>query len=210
MAYLPLTSTGVFADVLSRYPQILEILLANTYGKIWMVGGSVANIILDRIRNPDHSHNFNYWNLYSLGEFPFRDFDFIVEEFRTDFKVLPGWEKRVNTFGGIKLLRKSPFREQSVTIDIWKLRKHGPCRRHNLPYTIENVLRLTPLTIQSIAVDVQEGRVIGDAGANAILSRTVAVNHVQEAQNYSRVYRTTVEEYVTRKAREYDFTPILP
>jgi hypothetical protein len=206
---MSLISTGIFSSVLSGYPQVLEMLLGNTYGKIWMVGGSVASIIVKCIQSPGYTPTFDEWNLYSLGDFPFRDFDFIVEEFRTDFRVASGWKKQTNTFGGIKLVRKSPFRGQTIRIDIWKLLKHDPCRRRNLPYNMENVLRLTPLTIQSIAVDLQEARLIGDIGLNAIQSQTVGVNHLEEVENYSRVYRTTVEEYVRRKAREYNFTPIL-
>ena len=206
---LSLTSNGIFTSVLSRYPQIFETLLANTYGKIWMVGGSVASIIVDDMRNPGHHPDFDYWNLYSMGDFQFRDLDFIVEEFRTDFKASSGWDKKVNTFGGIKLLRRSPFREQVVTVDIWKMRKHDPCRRHNLPYTIENVLRLAPLTIQSIAVDLRNAQVIGEAGIKAICTKTVAVNNISEARNYSRIYGTTVEAFILKKAEEYNFTPIL-
>ena len=174
-----------------------------------MIGGSVVKVIRDYIRDPNHTYEFDYWNLYSIGDFPFRDFDFIVEEFDPDFRVLPGWEKQVNTFGGIKLVRRSPFRDQMIVVDMWKLSQHEPCRRHGLSYTIENVLQLTPLTIQSVAVELRSGRIVGEVGIRAIRSRTVAVNHLQEAQNYCRVYDTTLESFISKKAREYDFTPIL-
>lgn len=204
-----LPQIGLFTKVLSMYPQILEMLLANTYGKIWMIGGSVTKIMLDYIRDPNHSYKFDCWNLYSIGQFPFRDFDFLVEEFRTDFKVSLGWEKKVNTFGGIKLFRRSPFRDQMIVVDIWKLRKHEPCRRHNVAYSIENVLQLTPLTIQSIGIELQNAQVVGRVGMQAITDRTVEINNLQEAQNYCRIYKTTTEALVMRKAKEYNFTPIL-
>ncbi len=130
-----------------------------------------------------------------------------VETLQTTPRVFKGWEMKRNTFGGVKLFRKSPFREQMVTIDIWKLRKHEPCRRDHVEYSIENFLKLAPLTVQSIAVDLQNGlvrRVI-----NALLNRTVAVNHKAEMANYCRVCNTTLEELVMKKAGEYNFTPIL-
>lgn len=195
--------------VLLYYPQVLQMLVSNTYGKIWMIGGSVTRTILDCIRNPNSMPKFDYWNLYSLGKFPFRDLDFIVEEICSDFSILPGWEVKVNTFGGIKLLRKSPFNGQVITIDIWELRNHEPCRRNGIPCTIENVLRSAPLSVQSIAFDLQEGKLLGEVGINSICTGTVMINHERETENYCRIYKTTLQEFLEKKALEYDFTPIL-
>jgi hypothetical protein len=180
----------------------MEILTSNTFGRVWMVGGSVTKELLDHAKNPALKKTFDYWNLDSEGDFPYRDFDFIAEEIRGNLRAPRGWTVQINTFGGIKLKSKT------VTVDLWKLRKHEPCRRHGLPYTIENVLKLTPLNVQSIAVDLREGVIVGNVGINAIETEKVAVNHLGEAEHYCKVYKTTIRELILKKASEYNFTPI--
>jgi len=187
----------------------MEMLLSNTYGKIWMIGGGVSRLVLDYTENPNHRYEFDYWNLCSLGEFPCRDFDFIVEEIHGNFRLSAGWEIQRNTFGGVKVLKTSPYNGKVITVDMWKLRKHEPCRRNSLEYTIENVLRLAPLTIQAIAFDTKDCSLIGEAGINSLLTKTVGVNNRNEALNYCKVYKTDLETFIRRKAKEYDFTPIL-
>lgn len=182
----------------------MEMLLANTFGKIWMLGGSVTKEFLFRMNDPAYERPWDYYNHLSTGVFLHRDFDFIAEEISGHFRLSRGWTIATNTFGGVKLKSKT------ITVDLWKLRKHDPCRRNGLDYTIENVLHLVPLTTQAIAVDLKENKVIGDVGKRALETRTVGVNHHGEALHYCKVYHTTIEEMLYKKALEYSFTPIFP
>lgn len=195
-------------SLLLRYPQIIELILTNTYGKVWAVGGSVTKVILNHFDNKEDKEEFDYWNLYSSGHFPFSDLDFIAEEMRSDFKAPPGWSIQRNTFGGIKLSKRSFFGSNSFTVDIWKIRKHEPCTRNKVPYTIENVLMLAPLSVQSIAVDLREGKIMGDSGIDSVCNRIVKVNNLKEARHYCSIYQVSLRDFVSRKAKEYNFTPI--
>jgi hypothetical protein len=194
-----------FSSEIGRlYPQVMEMLIANTFGRTYMVGGSVTREILFRMRNPEYKTPFDYWNLYSAGTFVHRDLDFIAEEISGRFRVLPGWSMTINTFGGIKLKSKT------ITVDLWKLRRHDPCGRNGLEYTIENVTELAPLTTQAIAVDLMDNTVIGDACLRALETHTVAVNHYAEALHCCETYQTTINDLLDKKAAEYSFTPIYP
>ncbi len=193
------------SEMITPYPQIAEMLLANTFGRIYVIGGSVTREILFRIRDPEYRTPMDVQNLHpSVGFFPHRDMDFIAEEISGNFRVPVGWKMIPNTFGGRKLKSKT------ITVDLWKLRQHDPCRRHGMEYTIENVVRLAPLTTQAIAVDLMDNRIIGEAGLHALETQTVAVNHYAEAVHYCSVYKTTIKELLDKKAAEYSFTPIYP
>jgi hypothetical protein len=193
-----------FLSELQKYPQVMEIITMHTYGRVWLVGGSVTTELDHCARNPSHRNSFDYWNLYSAGHCPYRDFDFIAEEIRGRIRIPREWSMQVNTFGGIK------FKSKSITMDLWKLRKHEPCRRNNAPYTIENVINLAPLNVQAIAADLREGCLLGEPGIKSVESQTVSVNHMDEARHYCQIYGMTLEDLIRKKATEYSFIPMFP
>ncbi len=197
-----------FTGYILRYPEIASMLLGNTSGKIWMIGGAVAKIILHKIGHSDYHPPFDPFNLYTLGDFPARDFDFIVEEIDNDFMVTRDWKKSVNTFGGIKLTKQSLFADPKAVVDIWRLCDHDACRRNGAAHTIGNVLKLAPLSIQSIAVDLEEGKIMGRVGIDSIKSKTVRVNNKEEFLYYCKVYNKNPKYFIKQKALEYGFTPI--
>lgn len=199
---------SIFTSLLTKYPEVFTMLLGNSSGKIWMMGGGVVKILSDYFHNPNHTYRLDYWNLCSLGKFPFRDLDFIVEGLEENFWLAPSWEKKDNTFGGMKLIKSSPYRDKPIIIDIWQIYKHEPCLRNGLKPTIENVLRLSPLTTQAVAVDLREGRVLGEVGIRAIQNRTVGVYNKREMKHYCQIYNTTPDEILKKKADHYNFTPI--
>ena len=127
------------------------------------------------------------------------DFDFIVEIIAQKFDSPPGWVAVSNSYGNPKL--KGPRYE----IDLVPLDNIHSVLRRGLEPTIENFLSGTPLTVQSIAYDVSNGRVIGDIGVSAIRARTVGVNDVVQANHRAELKGKSVQELVREAADSLDF-----
>ena len=198
------------SEIFTKYPEIFAMILGNTRGKLWLMGGSLVEVILDVMSNPSRVSTIDYRNFTTDGEFPYRDLDILVEKMLPHMVLASGWEKRVSTFGGVKLVKKSHLREEPISIDMWEISKHEPCIRNNRPRTIEQVLDLVPFTTQCLAYDAMEARLLGEAGKRAVLTKTVAVHNMNEAENFCRVYKTDIRSALKKIANKYNFTPIFP
>jgi hypothetical protein len=55
------------SEIARLYPQVMLMLSANTFGKNWMIGGSVTKEILFRMNDPSYRSTLDLWNLYSAG-----------------------------------------------------------------------------------------------------------------------------------------------
>lgn len=137
------------------YLEALDVVKKNSRGKIWLIGGGVYKTLL---------------NLLYGDNFKTKDWDFIAERL-VEAPRFECWEVMKSGFGNPKL-KKGDFYVDLVPLDnIHSIKERG------LEPNIDNYLSGTPLTIQSIAFDVDEHSILGEVGLRSVLTRTVGVNN---------------------------------
>lgn len=174
--FKPFLSNPVFKETLSLVRQ-------NSEGKIWLIGG------------------YLYKNLASAlyGSNPYEyDIDFIVEHKNQTLKEVPGWNIQLNSYGNPNYTNHT--HNMSFT-DIHKAIRVFEMERP----TIEEFIKHTPLTIQSIAYDIHEEKIIGERGIHALLMKEVAINHTPQAQFYAQMKNKTLEQIILEKTKELNF-----
>ncbi|PIN81013.1 hypothetical protein COV11_02830 [Candidatus Woesearchaeota archaeon CG10_big_fil_rev_8_21_14_0_10_30_7] len=164
--------------------QALDLVRLNAKGKIWLIGGFLYRSLASK--------------LYDLPS-PDCDLDFIVEEPAIIY-LSNGWVGTVNKYGNPKLNR------ENVSVDYVPLNTVQSIIKRDLSPTIENYLTGTPLTIQSIAYDVKERRIIGEQGIKSLLDRVVAINNVEQALIYSQRKNKSIDLILKEKADSLKFT----
>ncbi|MDP3963448.1 MAG: hypothetical protein Q8Q39_03045 [bacterium] len=173
----------------SEYYEALRVARMNARGKIWVVGGYV-------FRSLAHV-------LYGTS-LPESDVDVIVERLRGSLTVPSGWRVTHNRYGNPKFV--SGKRE----VDIIPMGNILSILRRRLPATIEHFATGTPLTIQSIAYDVDEQRIIGEIGMRAIMNRMIAINDPVQARLYAERKEKSIKKIIREKAESLNFEPIYP
>ncbi len=154
---------------------------------LWLIGGAVYRNLIE-----------HYYGTPSTC----CDYDFLFERLRKPLAVPPGWNGRSNSFGGLKLVKGS------ISMDFIDEHSHRFIRNKGLAFNIGNVLGCTPFTIHSIAYDIREKKIMGDAGLAAILSKTVRVHNREAAEACCRQYNVSVHDLLREKAESIGFTPI--
>jgi hypothetical protein len=170
------------------YQQALAIVKKNSKGNIWLVGGYLFRNLASE--------------LYHLLKPDILDLDFIVEQAREQVEIPLGWEIKVNRFGTKRFI-KGNLRIDFITIPAI----HSLVRR-NLPFSIENYLTGVPLTVQALAYDPTNNKLVGGVGVKALLDKTVSINNQEEAKWYSRELGMTIEEYLKDKADSLGFKAV--
>jgi len=170
----------------NEFSEALDIISNNSSGNIWLIGGYVYRTIASE--------------LYGLKT-PFVDLDFIVESPSSDFNLPKGWNVLYNRYDGPKLVNGSK------EIDIVPLDDIHSIINRNLEPTIKNYLTGTPLTIQSIAYDILNNRVIGNIGINAIKEKTIGILNLHFALYASQKKGKSLDTYILDKAKDLKFTP---
>jgi len=175
-----------------NFCQAVDLVCQNAQGGVWVIGsyvfGSLASALYDA---PP-----------SCGDISCGDIDFIVENSCGAVQLPRGWSLQRNRCGNPK------FVKDGLRVDYVPLSTVSSIVRRGLEPTIENYLRGTPLTVQSIAFDVRTSKVIGLVGMRAVQERTVAVHDPVELVIASELKGLSVEAYLTRKADKLRFTPV--
>lgn len=180
----------LFLRAMKRDPfskETLEIVANNSSGNVWFVGGYVFRTLARE--------------LYGSAE-PAPDIDIIVARYHGPPRLPRGWKSVTNRYGNPK------FKREGCKIDLIPIRNITRIKQKGLAPTIRNYLAGTPLTIQSLAFDVRNNRVVGAEGVRALKARTVGVHNRDEAQAWAETYNTTVRERITSKANAIGFTPL--
>lgn len=164
-----------------EFQKSLEIVKKNSNGKIWIMGSFVFRNIASAIHN--------------LPKPVFKDYDFVVEELNKNVNI----DNNLNTFGGLKIKNKE------VSIDIWELRKTYLITRLNLEPTIENCLKTASLSIQSIAFNLEENKILGSVGLRSILEKNISVNNMQNFKYYTERKGLSLEEYLKNQIKKWGF-----
>jgi len=170
------------------YPEAVDIVRRNSKGKLWLIGsfvyGTLAHILYD-------------------SKAPKADFDFVVEKPVLNFVLPQGWKVSMSRFWNPK------FTKGDKSIDYVPLENvYSICSRKLKP-TIENYLKGVPMTVQSIAFDVNESRIIGDVGIYAVTHKTVRVHNLEFAIYAAQKKNIPLDQMIQRKAAELGFTPQL-
>lgn len=97
-----------------------------------------------------------------------------------------------------------------MQVDYIPLRSIYSISLRQIEPTIEHYLTGVPLTIQSIAYDVDENRIIGEIGIDALQRRLVKVNDLSFAKYYSKKKNKPLQEIIREKADALGFTAIFP
>lgn len=175
-----------------EFQQSLGFLKENCDGQIWLIGGYLYRTLASR--------------LYDI-KVPTVDFDFLVEKYVEVYQP-DRWIKKRNRYGNPKYIASSAS-GQNFEVDVVPLRSVNSINRRNLPPTIDNFLTGTPLNVQSIAYDIDEQKVIGEMGMQALLEKKVCVNNLVQARYSARKKRMTVHEMVRKKAEGLGFEAVL-
>lgn len=169
--------------------EAVNIVRKNSSGKIWLIGG------------------FVYRNIASImygTQKPKVDLDFIVEIPINKFNLPEGWIIQRNKFGNPKFVNGEKM------IDYVPLRSIYSIISRDMEPTIYNYLSGTPLTVQSIAYDLQEKKIIGNTGINSLINRIVAVNNLEFAEYAAKKKGTSIRELLQKKAESMNFNTLLP
>jgi len=167
--------------------EILELVKQNSKGKIWLMGG------------------FLYRNLVSAlygGEIYNYDIDFIVEQRNEILKEILGWEIQTNNYGVQNYVRK---RNKMSFTDIRKAIRVSGLKNP----TIEEFIKETPFDVQSIAYDLNENKIIGETGIEALKNKTVKINNKEQAEFYAKRKGRKLDDIIKEKAQELGFDYML-
>ena len=164
---------------------INSIVVPNAEGKIYLIGGSVSRVLCEE--------------LYGTKMEGF-DFDFIAEKVGKNVVAPPGWMVGYSKFGN------PTFTTESVSVDLWPISDASWIKQNNLKPTIENFFAGTPFTIQAMAYDIKEKKVIGDLGIGALRARKFVVNNMNSAKEEAQRKGVTVDQRLELKAKSMDFT----
>lgn len=92
-------------------------------------------------------------------------------------------------------------------IDIGFLPDWCSFRTRNLQKTIGNVFLFTSFNFQAIAYDPDQRKIIGNIGLQALRTRTVTVNHLEEAKINARLKGKSINQLIKEKSKQFGFKP---
>lgn len=90
-------------------------------------------------------------------------------------------------------------------IDYIPLNTVNSIERRGLDFTIENFLTGTPFTIQSMAYDVGNGKLVGDVGLKALKEKSFGINNLEQAEIFAEKKGMSVSELIEKKAASMGF-----
>jgi hypothetical protein len=163
-----------------------QVVRKNSRGKIWLIGGGLSR---------------NLANILYGYKKENHDFDFIVETPIKKIKLEDGWKVKLNNYGSPKFIKKD------LRVDFIHLDTISSIKRRKLKPTIKNFLTGTPFTIQSMAYDVGNQRIIGKMGILALKKKIFEVNNQKQAKIYASHKGLTVKKLILKKAKSMGFEP---
>lgn len=149
------------------YLEALDVVKGNSNGKVWLIGSGAYKTLL---------------NLLYGGSYEVKDWDFIVTKITVPLKLENGWTAGETKHGNPKL-KKGDF-----VIDLIALDNIHSIKERDLEPKIANYLSGAPLSIQSIAFDVDEKELLGELGIQSILTKSVGVNNKEEYDYAVNIY----------------------
>ena len=156
-------------------------------GKKYLAGGIVyRTIIAEEYGIPQKEH----------------DTDVIIEQPPAAITLPAGWTLTQNKYGNQKII------SEQQNIDIMILSNHHSIMRRKLTPSITHYLTGVPFSIQSLVYDCDEQQLLGNAGIDSILTKTIRINNYEEAFYDAHLRNKTVIELLKEKAESVRFTPV--
>ena len=173
-----------------QYKRARLIVLQNaSQGNFWLIGGFLYRTLVKA--------------LYGGTDYA-KDFDFIVENPNPCLSLPSGWTLSENRF------RNPKFISDESEIDFVPLKEVYAIKKRSLPHSLDSFLCGTPLNIHSLAYEVRTHEIFGDIGISSLEQKIIRVNDMGMAEDFAKLYNTTVEEIISRKADELGFRPEYP
>lgn len=172
------------------FSEALDIVRRNSSGKIWLIGGFVYRTIISELYGTSRKKV---------------DLDFVVEDYKPEINLPEGWRIE-GAFDNNKLRIVNGAKQ----IDCVSLKNNFSIKHRKLKPSIGNFLTGAPLTIQSIAYDIDENKIIGEIGIDALKRKVVAINNKFFADYSAKKEKKSIQEFIADKSEELSFTPVFP
>lgn len=191
--------SGICGDFLKNNSQFLEaydIAQRNSEGgSVWLFGGYLYRNLIERIYG---------MRMHSLSK---TDIDFMIDGQKREPYMAQekGWKF------GFTSRRDPSFQRLKVKVDLNDLRNYYPLILENLAPTIENVLAVAPINIQSLAYEFKIPRlIIGEDALYAINNRVLQVKDMRMARQMVEQLKVShpnisLERILRKRARELGF-----
>jgi hypothetical protein len=177
-----------FQQFLASNPQYLEareLFDINPAKNHWLGGGFIYRNLLRMV--------------HGLQQIPDADLDVLVDTGKPGPKeplnVPSGWMEEKTGFGCPRLITAT-----GRQIDYIYLDEIVDLRINKLEYTVENFLTITPLTIQSVIYNIEQQKLMGDLGIEAIANKEIKINFPRRARFAAKRRGMTMMEYLQSKA----------
>jgi 2-polyprenyl-3-methyl-5-hydroxy-6-metoxy-1,4-benzoquinol methylase len=182
-----------------EFEEALAIVRANSKpGKIWAVGGAVFRSVTAA--------------MYERKKTARYDFDFIVQDMVPfeEVKLPAGWQLTETGLGAPRAI------SGNRQIDLWPL--DDSCREQdrerlgqmNREENLESYFAKVPLTVQMVAYDIDEKRLIGERGIQAVRDQLIEINCLDECLSFCKRRRISIREFMTQKATALGFQVVPP
>jgi len=183
------------------FKDVYQIVCNKSKSKPYLVGGKLYRTLIETLYNyPARSHSC--------------DFDFAATDIGKELHK-EKFYKTIEQFDGTvaKVEIQNPYQGNSITmrtrsghkIDLISIRDLSEVREGNLPVSIEGYLKNVPLSIQSIAMDVDRCEIFGKVGADSINEKYVWINNQKAMNDYAKFKGINVDRYVQVKADSIGF-----
>jgi len=166
------------------YEEIISIVKDNSQGNIYLVGGTVSRTLASKIYGGSQDN---------------QDFDFVVDILNKELKITNGWKVSHHKFGN------PTFKKDNLEIDIFPLSDHEYIKINKLEPTITNFLKGVPFSIQALAFDIKNQKVIGKDGIEALKMRKFKVHNIDTAKEVAKQKGISINERMLQKAKSMNF-----
>ncbi len=167
-----------------NFDDIISIVKSNTRGNIYLVGGTVSRILASEMYGEKQKN---------------QDFDFVVDILNDDLLVSKGWIVTRHKF------RNPTFKKNDIEIDMFPLSDHQYIKKNKLKPSIENFLVGVPFSIQALAFDIKQEKLIGEDGIKALKNRKFKVHNIESAKEVAKRKGISINERMVQKAKSMNF-----
>lgn len=170
-----------------NFKRVSMIVRANSFSEdIWLIGGKVYQTLANEIYGVQGSS---------------KDYDFIVKNPVPSVSCPPNWKMEVSTLGCPRMIQHS----EDLFIDFIPLTEIYSIKKRFLEPTINSFLSGTPLDIQSMAYNLKTKTIEGDLGIRSLENRTVKINNLEMAKDYSIMKKIEINNYLSNIAKNINF-----
>ena len=174
---------------LEHHETVISIVKSNSQGNIYLIGGTVCRTLASAIYDGTPKKSIQ----------KDKDFDFVVDKLNERLIIPVGWEVLYHKFGNPTL------KKDHLEIDIFPLSDQEYIKTNNKKPNITNFLKGVPFTIQAIAFDINNEKLIGKVGIMALKERKIKVNNLASAKEVAKRKGASINEIMLQNAKSMNF-----